>query len=102
MDKRFMRLKKVVIPFLTAVMLLLQVNMAFAADTFKVMGKDGIEYTGIILVNESTGNDTLDRALEKAFEEQDKRDADYYKKMAEDTKKNIEEWDKYNFDDVKL
>ncbi|MDN5300929.1 MAG: hypothetical protein PWQ60_443 [Thermoanaerobacteraceae bacterium] len=103
MDKRFMRLKKVVIPFLTAVMLLLQVNMAFAADNIiKFTGKDGVEYTGIILVNEPTGIDSLDKALEKAFEEQDKRDADYYKKMAEDTKKNIEEWDKYNFDDVNL
>jgi hypothetical protein len=103
MDKKFLTFKKIVIPFLTAIMLLMQVNMAFAADNIiKFAGKDGVEYTGIILVNEPTGIDSLDKALEKAFEEQDKRDADYYKKMAEDTKKNIEEWDKYNFDDVKL
>ena len=93
MDKKFLTFKKIVIPFLTAIMLLMQVNMAFAADVKNISQAADSK---IVVVSQVGG--VLEEAMKKGLEQQAKYDEKYYEKLAEAKAKEVD----YNFNDVHL
>ncbi|MGI6424699.1 MAG: S-layer homology domain-containing protein [Tepidanaerobacteraceae bacterium] len=93
MDKKFLTFKKIVIPVLTAIMLLMQVNMAFAMDVKNV---SQVADSKIVVVSQVGG--VLEEAMKKGLEQQAKYDEKYYAKLAEAKAKEVD----YNFNDVHL